>query len=299
MILDCKKTEQTILNNVKLDNELLIAKGYEPCLALIRVLGDDASGNYVSRKTTACENTGLKHIYCEFPEDVSEETVSNKIMELNNDENVHAIILQLPLPKHLNEHKLINLIEPDKDVDCLTEKAIGRLYSGNGIAPCTPYGAIKVLETNGVDLTGKDALIINRSLLVGKPLVELLQRKNATATLAHSKTKNLKEKIMNADIVFTAVGIKNFISYDELIIMNKKLKSLNKKLYIVDISINSLGVGRKICGDIECNNTAERYKLEKLSNIYITPVPGGIGTTTVASLLDNTISLCINQIDIK
>lgn len=294
MIINCKEVELKILNELDEDTTKLKANGIEPALAIVRVLGDSASGNYVNRKQAACSKHGIKSIYVEHPEDVKEEDVAESIRALNEDPNVHGIILQLPIPKHLNEHYLINLIDPRKDVDCLTKVNVGKLFMGEDVAaPCTPSGIVQVFKHYNIDLCGKDVLVINRSMLVGKPLVELLQRENATVTLAHSRTKDLEYKMLNADIIITAVGKKDFISYNTLMKLDK-FKD-NKKTYIADVSINSLGDGKKICGDVELNSTAGREHLAELENVFITPVPTGIGTTTVACLLQNTIKVCKEQ----
>lgn len=296
MILNCKQTRDNSINYVKEYIEKLSHNSNVtiPCLALVRVGQDPASIKYVNSKIKACTEVGMLSQLHELSEDITQEELINKINSLNSDNTVTAILVQLPLPKHLNEDIIVNTIKPEKDVDCLTSINIGKLFSNESIiSPCTPTGIVKVLKANNIDLIGKDVLIINRSLLVGKPLVELLQREDSTIQLAHRKTNYLNEKIYNSDIVITAVGKEGFIKYDFLKDLNKSLISLNRHLYIVDVSIN-INSKQKLCGDVECNCKDDLFMLESLSNIHVTPVPGGIGLTTVSSLLENTITLYKN-----
>lgn len=292
MILNCKQTRDTSIQSVKASVEELIKNNQQtPCLALLRVGNDPASIKYVNSKIKACTEAGVLSKLHVLKDDITQEEVINKINSLNSDNEVTAILVQLPLPKHLDEDVIVNTIAPNKDVDCLTYVNIGKLFSSKDVvAPCTPTGILKVLKNNNVDLEGKDVLVINRNLLVGKPLVELLQRENATVQLAHSKTAYLKEKIYNSDIVITAAGKEGLIEFEFLKEINKYLIDLERHLYIVDVSININSQG-KLCGDVEFNCKAGQDMLESLSNIHITPVPGGIGLTTVSSLLENTITL--------
>lgn len=291
MILECKNVAESILSSVKQEVKELIERNIIPNLALVRVDGDDASSSYVKTKETIAKEVGISSSTYLLPNDCTNEDVMNKIYELNNDPKVHAIMLQLPLPKQLNSEELVNCIAPYKDVDCLSIASVGSLFTNNDIVqPCTPKGIMSILKYHNIDLAGKDALIINRSMLVGKPLVELLQRENATPQLAHSKTDFLKQKITENDITISAVGKPNFIKYDDLLDLDRYLRHVNRKLYIIDVSMNR-NKDNKLCGDIEFNSTATRDKLKDLTNIYITPVPTGVGLTTVASLMENTIKL--------
>lgn len=296
MILNCKQTRDNSIQSVSATIKELIKNNKQtPCLALLRVGNDPASIKYVNSKIKACTEAGVLSQLHVLSEDITQEKVINKINSLNEDNAVTAILVQLPLPKHLDENIIVNTIAPNKDVDCLTSINIGKLFSSQDVvAPCTPTGVIKVLKDNNIDLTGKDVLVINRSLLVGKPLVELLQRNHATVQLAHSKTKYLREKIYSSDIIVTAAGKEGLIEYEYLKELNEHFKCLDRHLYIVDVSINVNSLG-KLCGDVEFNCKNDISVLESLSNIHVTPVPGGIGLTTVSSLLENTITLSNNQ----
>lgn len=295
MILNCKQTRDTSIQSVKASVEELIKNNQQtPCLALLRVGNDPASIKYVNSKIKACTEAGVLSQLHVLSEDTTQDEVINKINSLNEDNTVTAILVQLPLPKHLDEDTIVNTIAPNKDVDCLTSVNIGKLFtSTNLIAPCTPTGIIKVIKDNNIELEGKDVLVINRSLLVGKPLVELLQRENATVQLAHSKTNFLKQKLFESDIIITAAGKEGLIEYEYLNELNEMFTKSERHLYIIDVSININSKG-KLCGDVECNCKEQQYMLESLSNIHVTPVPGGIGLTTVSSLLENTITLMKN-----
>lgn len=292
MILNCRQTRNNSIENIRNHiEELKLNNKRIPALALVRVGEDPASIKYVNSKITACEEAGIISNLHILKEDITQEELINNINSLNADSNIDAILVQLPLPKHLDEDIIVNTISPEKDVDCLTSINIGKLFSSqNVVAPCTPTGIINVLKDNNIDLVGKDVLVINRSLLVGKPLVELLQRNHATVQLAHSKTKYLKEKIYSSDIIITAAGKEGLIEYEYLKELNYHFKALDRHLYIVDVSININSEG-KLCGDVEFNCKKDINMLESLSNIHVTPVPGGIGLTTVSSLLENTIML--------
>lgn len=299
MILECKQIADNTLNNVKMKVEELKAKGIEPSLALVRVLGDDASAVYVGRKESACKECNLKTQTIELPNDVTMEEIQKIIYNLNRDRNINAIMLQLPLPEHLDERDLLGAIAPTKDADCLNYASIGLMMTNDDIVqPCTPKGVMKVLKENNIELEGKNVLVINRSLLVGKPLVELLQRENATVTLAHSRTRNLFNLIERSDVIITAVGKKNFITEEQINSLTELNKSLDRHQYIVDVSINVDEQG-KLNGDVALNNKANRDFIDNLPNISITPVPGGIGLTTVACLLENTIELTELQLEMN
>ena len=282
MLIDCKKTVNKIYNNIDIEVNSLKKNGINPCLAIIQVEGIDASNIYVRNKHKKCKELGIKSINCLFENTVSEETVINKIKEYNKNPLIHAIMVQLPLPKHLNTSRIINTIDPLKDADCLTAANIGNLFTNDVediTIPCTPLGIMNILKDNNIELEGKNILIINRSMLVGKPLVELLQRENATVTLAHSKTLYIKEHIRNSDIIITATGIPNFIDSNDASMYNNKV--------IIDVSMNRNENG-KLCGDVD-------KKIYEREGCLITPVPGGVGTTTVISLIANTITCCNKQ----
>lgn len=241
----------------------------KPCLAVIQIGNDEASNVYISAKQKACSEVGiyLKHI--KFDEDSREIEIINKIIELNNDEYVHGILLQLPIPEKFNEEKLINYISRNKDVDGLTDINVGKLINNKKcLVSCTPQGIIKLLEESGVSIPGKNVVIVGRNKLVGKPLISLFLNNDATVTVCHSKTNNLKEFTKNADILVVAVGKKHLITED----------MVKKDSVVIDVGINR--IDGKLYGDVDYENVKNKVSL-------ITPVPGGVGPMTVAMLLCN------------
>lgn len=241
----------------------------KPCLAVIQIGNDEASNVYISAKQKACSEVGiyLKHI--KFDEDSREIEIINKIIELNNDEYVHGILLQLPIPEKFNEEKLINYISRNKDVDGLTDINVGKLINNKKcLISCTPQGIIKLLEESDVSIPGKNVVIVGRSKLVGKPLISLFLNNDATVTVCHSKTNNLKEFTKNADILVVAVGKKHLITED----------MVKKDSVVIDVGINR--IDGKLYGDVDYENVKNKVSL-------ITPVPGGVGPMTVAMLLCN------------
>lgn len=272
MLLDGKKYAEAKLPELK---ERVSQLEKEPRLAILQVFGDDASDRYVQNKLKRCKEVGIDTRLFYISPLVEQERIADKIRELNADPNITGIILQLPLPEHLDEHYLTNLIDPKKDVDGFTETNTGKLSLGQpGLIPCTAKGVIDLLDFYEIPLEGKDVLIINRSNIVGKPLAQLFLRRNATVTIAHSKTEHLKEKVKQADIVVTGVGIPNFLRYDDF----------KKGTTIIDISINF--IQGKMCGDIK--KTSVDY-LSRAGNI--TPVPGGVGQCTVIALMENVLQI--------
>jgi methylenetetrahydrofolate dehydrogenase (NADP+)/methenyltetrahydrofolate cyclohydrolase len=293
MLIKCKDIAEHELDKLTDDINLLIAKGQAPHARIIRVDGDKPSEKYVNNKVKKCAERNVESSICLLPNDVTMEKLLKTIEEANNDPNVHGIMLQLPLPAHLDADKAINAISPKKDIDCLTTYNVGRLLEGTSvIAPCTPQGIIDILKANNVDITGKDVLIINRSMLVGKPLAALILDNNGTPTIAHSKTKNIMDKMMDADIIITAVGKPNFFTEDMLNVLDSFANHNNKTKFIVDVSINFNKEG-KMCGDVVRNDDF----INSLNNIYVTAVPGGVGLTTVANLVKNTVTLAKEQIN--
>ena len=240
-----------------------------PILAVITIGDDAASAVYVRNKKKACEYVGFSFMHFDYLSEVKESVVIKKIKELNRDKTVNGILLQLPIPEHFNLEKIINTIDPRKDVDGLTTTNMGKLLSGNyGMIPCTPRGILEILDYYNVSLEGKNVCVIGRSHLVGKPIAMLCCDRNATVSICHSKTKNLKDYTSKADILIVAVGKKWLID-----------KSMIKKdAVIIDVGINS--VEGKLYGDVNPNVE------EKCS--MLTPVPGGVGPMTVACLLKNT-----------
>lgn len=293
MLIKCKDIAEHELDKLTDDINLLIAKGQAPHARIIRVDGDKPSEKYVNNKVKKCAERNVESSICLLPNDVTMEKLLKTIEEANNDPNVHGIMLQLPLPAHLDADKAINAISPKKDIDCLTTYNVGRLLEGTSvIAPCTPQGIIDILKANNVDITGKDVLIINRSMLVGKPLAALILDNNGTPTIAHSKTKNIMDKMMDADIIITAVGKPNFFTEDMLNVLDSFANHNNKTKFIVDVSINFNKEG-KMCGDVVRNDDF----INSLNNIHVTAVPGGVGLTTVANLVKNTVTLAKEQIN--
>lgn len=250
----------------------------KPSLVIIRVGEDFASGKYVSNKVKKCEEVGISSKIIHLDENISQDEVEKIIIDLNKDKDVTGILLQLPIPKHLNEDYLTNLIEDEKDVDGFTIGNMGKLSLNlEGNVACTPRGIMTLLKEFKIDMEGKDVLIINRSNIVGKPLAQLFLQENATVTIAHSKTKNLKEKILSSDIVVTAVGKANFLSAQDF----------SNNTTIIDVSINFNESG-KMCGDV----SKEDYDvIVNEKQCHLTPVPNGVGQMTVIELIEQTIEI--------
>lgn len=250
----------------------------KPSLVIIRVGEDFASGKYVSNKVKKCEEVGISSKIIHLDENVSQDEVEKIIIDLNKDKDVTGVLLQLPIPKHLNEDYLTNLIEDEKDVDGFTIGNMGKLSLNlEGNVACTPRGIMTLLKEFKIDMEGKDVLIINRSNIVGKPLSQLFLQENATVTIAHSKTKNLKEKIAVSDIVVTAVGRANFLSAQDF----------SNNTTIIDVSINFNEAG-KMCGDV----SKEDYDvIVNEKQCHLTPVPNGVGQMTVIELIEQTIEI--------
>lgn len=250
----------------------------KPSLVIIRIGEDFASGKYVANKIKKCEEVGIESKIIHLEENISQQIVEKTILDLNKDEKVTGILLQLPIPKHLDEEYLTNLIEDEKDVDGFTIGNMGKLSLGqDGNVACTPRGIITLLKEFKIDIEGKDVLIINRSNIVGKPLAQLFLKENATVTIAHSKTKNLKEKIKLSDIVVTAVGRTNFLEASDF----------SDNTTIIDVSINFDELG-KMCGDVK-KDDYDILVNEKQCNL--TPVPNGVGQMTVIELIEQTIEI--------
>lgn len=240
-------------------------------LAVIRIGEYEASKIYVNGKRKACEEVGIELIEIHFDETVTTEEVNKKILELNNNKEITAILMQLPIPNHLDKDFLINQIDYKKDVDGLSIINVGRLNCGlNSIIPGTPKGIIELLKYNNITLNGKHVVVIGRSNLVGKPLISLLLKENATVTICHSKTKDLKFYTEKADILISAVGKKQFITSD----------MVKENSIVIDVGITRESNSKKIYGDVDFDNVMK--KVDK-----ITPVPGGVGVMTVTSLLSN------------
>lgn len=248
----------------------LKAEGIEPGLAVILVGDNSASQVYVRNKKTACEFVGIKSFSYELPTETSEDELLGLIDTLNADPTVHGILVQLPLPAHLDEQKVILRIAPSKDVDGFHPQNVGALSIGlKGFVSCTPAGVIELLKRYNIAIAGKNCVVVGRSNIVGKPVSLLLLRKHGTVTICHSRTQNLKEVVQNADIVVAAVGIPNFIKGD----------MIKEGAAIIDVGINRLENG-KLCGDVD-------FEACEKKAAYITPVPGGVGPMTIAMLMHN------------
>lgn len=271
-LIDGKTVAKEILDNLA-DEVLFLNK--KPCLAVIIVGNDSASKIYVNLKKKKALELGFNSIVIELPENTLEKDLIYKIEELNSDENVNAILVQMPLPKHINPLKIIETISPQKDVDCFHPYNVGNISIGKKsyVYPCTPKGIIRLLEYYDIKIEGKHAVVIGRSNIVGRPLSQMLINENATVTLCHSKTKNLSEITKTADILISAVGKPNLVTEN----------MVKDGTIIIDVGMNRLENG-KLCGDVDFENVKDKAS-------YITPVPGGVGPMTICSLMVNTYDL--------
>jgi methylenetetrahydrofolate dehydrogenase (NADP+)/methenyltetrahydrofolate cyclohydrolase len=250
----------------------LKAKGITPGLAVILVGENPASQVYVRNKVKACQDSGLHSLLEKYPDDLTEKALLARIESLNQDPSIHGILVQLPLPKHIDAQKVIEAISPNKDVDGFHIASAGALMTGMpGFWPCTPYGCMKMLESIAYDLKGKHAVVIGRSNIVGKPMAMMLLQKNATVTICHSATTNLKAMTLQADVIVAAVGKRNVLTAD----------MVKPGAVVLDVGMNRNDEG-KLCGDVDFEG------VEKVAG-YITPVPGGVGPMTITMLLVNTL----------
>jgi methylenetetrahydrofolate dehydrogenase (NADP+)/methenyltetrahydrofolate cyclohydrolase len=252
--------------------ERLKREGIEPGLAVILVGDDPASHSYVKGKQKACAEVGIRSALLTFPATITEEFLLEKIKELNEDPSVHGILVQLPLPKHINELKVIETISPEKDVDGFHPVNIGRMMVGQkAFLPCTPYGILVMVKSIGVDIAGKHVVVVGRSNIVGKPVGQLFLREHATVTYCHSRTKDLASITRQADILIVAVGKARLIGAEHV----------KQGAIVIDVGVNRLENG-KLCGDVNFDEVKEVAS-------YITPVPKGVGPMTITMLLHNTI----------
>ncbi|MBM4762242.1 bifunctional methylenetetrahydrofolate dehydrogenase/methenyltetrahydrofolate cyclohydrolase FolD [Bacillus sp. B15-48] len=259
--------------------EQLKKSGITPGLAVILVGDNQASQTYVNSKEKTCKQLGMYSVKIELPESVTEEELLSKIKQLNNDDLIHGILVQLPLPEHICETKVIEEISPEKDVDGFHPVNVGRMMIGqDAFLPCTPYGIMVMLKEAGIQIEGKHAVVVGRSNIVGKPIGQLLLNENATVTYCHSRTKNLEEYTKTADILIAAVGIEGFITKDHV----------NSDAVVIDVGINRNQDG-KLCGDV-------RYEEVKEVVAFITPVPGGVGPMTITMLMYNTLKSAKNHL---
>ena len=248
----------------------LKAQGIEPCLAVVLVGDNSASKVYVSNKQKACEAVGIKSVSHVLPGETTEEELLKLIDELNANKSVHGILVQMPVPKHIDDRKVIMAISPDKDVDCFHPVNVGYLHTGaKGFLPCTPAGIIELIKRSGHSIEGKNCVIIGRSNIVGKPVAMLLMQENGTVTICHSKTKDLAGICRGADIIVSATGKVNTVTAD----------MVKEGAIIIDVGMNRNAEG-KLCGDVDFENVKEVAGA-------ITPVPGGVGPMTIAMLMKN------------
>ena len=277
MIIDGKTIAAGIREEVRVEvDRLKREKGITPALAVILVGDNPASRIYVKNKGKASSEAGIRSIEHILPQDAKEKEILSLISRLNNDPSVHGILVQLPLPAHLDEHSIVEAVSPQKDVDGFHPYNIGRLVTGRPtFEPCTPKGIMKLLDATGVPLSGKEAIVIGRSNIVGKPLALMLLKRDSTVTICHSKTENLPEKIHSSDIVIAAIGKAGFV----------KGEWIKQGAVVIDVGINRTDKG--LVGDVEFREAGKRAS-------YITPVPGGVGPMTIAMLLSNTVEAVKN-----
>lgn len=272
-IIDGKAVSAAVKDEVKEQVAALKKDGGVPCLAVVLVGDDPASKVYVRNKKRACEYCGIKSLEYILDKTASEQQLLDLIDVLNNEPTVHGILVQLPLPPHINEQKIINAISEQKDVDAFHPESVGRLMIGNpDFLPCTPAGVMEMLKKYNIETAGKDCVIIGRSNIVGKPMAMLMLSANSTVTICHSKTKNLKEKCLSADILIAAIGKPKFVTAD----------MVKDGAVVIDVGINRTEDG-KLCGDVDFDEVSKKAS-------YITPVPGGVGPMTIATLMKNTLT---------
>ena len=271
-IIDGKKLSKEIRRNLKIKCDELKEKGIKPKFAVIMVGNDKASQIYVKNKSKACEEIGIEFEEYLLDENVNQAELIQQIEELNNDKTIHGILLQSPIPSHLDINEAFRTIAPQKDVDGFNPVNVGKLcLNQDTFVSCTPYGIMKMFEEYNIDLTGKNVTILGRSNIVGKPLIQCCLNKNATVTVCHSKTKNLKERTKEADVVIAAIGKSKFVTAD----------MIKQGAVVIDVGINR-GEDGKITGDVDFENVSQKAS-------YITPVPGGVGPMTIAMLMNNVI----------
>ncbi|MCI8746327.1 MAG: bifunctional methylenetetrahydrofolate dehydrogenase/methenyltetrahydrofolate cyclohydrolase FolD [Lachnospiraceae bacterium] len=270
IIIDGKKVSQEIKDEVKEKVAALKAKGIETTLAVIQVGNDPASTVYVGNKKKACEYTGIRSLAYEIPEETTEEELLELVHSLNGRDDVDGILVQLPLPKHIDEDRIIQAISPAKDVDGFHPQSVGALSIGEpGFVSCTPAGIIELLKRYNIQIDGKECVIIGRSNIVGKPVSMLLLRENGTVTVCHSHTADLKEVAKRADILVVAIGKAKFVTADYI----------KEGAAVIDVGMDRDENG-KLCGDVDFESAVEKAGA-------ITPVPGGVGPMTIAMLMNN------------
>ncbi len=274
-IIDGKRISQEIKDELKERIASMKAQGVERCLAVIQVGNDPASSTYVNNKKKACEYIGIKSLAYELPETAKEEELLELIGQLNGREDVNGILVQLPLPEHIDEDKILLAIDPGKDVDGFHPVNVGNLSIGRpGYVSCTPAGVIQLLKRSGIEIAGKECVVLGRSNIVGKPMAMLLLRENGTVTVCHSRTRNLQDITRRADILVAAVGKPKFITADYV----------KEGAVVIDVGIHR-NENNRLCGDVDFDSVAPR-------TLAITPVPGGVGPMTIAMLMKNCVEGC-------
>ena len=277
-IIDGKKISQQIKDELKGEVTELAAKGRHACLAVIQVGNDPASSVYVNNKKKACAYIGIESRAYELPEETTEDALVGLVKELNGDDSVNGILVQLPLPSHIDEDKIIRTISPDKDVDGFHPVSVGRLWIGEkGFLSCTPSGIIQLLKRSGITIEGRECVIVGRSNIVGKPMAALPLRENGTVTVAHSRTKNLKEITRRADILIVAMGKDRFITKEYI----------KDGAVVIDVGMHR-DAQNHLCGDVDFTGVGSVASA-------ITPVPGGVGPMTIAMLMDNCVETIRTQ----
>ena len=278
LLIDGKKISTEIKDELKVTVEELKKQGVETCLAVIQVGDDPASSIYVRNKKRACAYVGIESLSYELPEETTEDQLVKLVKELNENDNVHGILVQLPLPKHINADTIIRTISPDKDVDGFHPESVGRLCIGEpGFVSCTPAGIIQLLKRSGIEIEGKECVVVGRSNIVGKPMSILLLRENGTVTITHSRTKDLKEVTTRADILVVAIGKPKFITADYV----------KEGAVVIDVGMHR-NEENKLCGDVDFDDIKDKVSA-------ITPVPGGVGPMTIAMLMYNCVEAAKGQ----
>lgn len=276
-IIDGKFIAKQIKDQLKEEVSLLKEAGTSVCLAVIQVGQDPASSVYVNNKKKACAYIGIDSVSYELKEDTEEEELIKLIEKLNGTENVHGILVQLPLPAHIDEDRIIRTISPDKDVDGFHPVSVGRLWLGEkGFVSCTPAGIIQLLKRSGLEIEGKECVVVGRSNIVGKPMSALLLRENATVTVAHSRTADLKEVTRRADILIAAVGQPKMITAEYV----------KEGAVVIDVGMHR-DADNHLCGDVDFDDVFSKVSA-------ITPVPGGVGPMTIAMLMSNCVEAARN-----
>ena len=277
-IIDGKKISAQVKAEVAKEVEALAGKGISVGLAVVIVGNDPASRVYVNNKKKACALCGIQSYEYALPEDATEQQLLELVDQLNRDPKVNGILVQLPVPPQIDDHRVIEAIAPEKDVDAFTEGNVGKIMIGEySLLPCTPAGCLDLIDSTGVSIEGKNCVVIGRSNIVGKPMAMLLLHRNGTVTICHSRTRNLREICSQADILVAAVGKAGFVTAD----------MVKEGAVVIDVGMNRNAEG-KLCGDVDFAAVEQKAG-------YITPVPGGVGPMTIATLMRNTLTAAKQQ----